>query len=908
MDSGEKVHNGIAMFTCKFCNTELSTTLAFVRHAKLHKNAPNQAFACGVVDCPRSFRNFSAFKCHIYRDHKAYQRARTSPFQESASIICNLESCDYKCQDLKGLTVHLKQHLEEGRTVACPFKDCSKTFSVKSTFTSHMSRIHRHSSVCHLVSRTVPASECNTIDETVHAQASSQSFQIGSESEAGISDEVNSCGVQERVDETLFRKNLTLFYLKLQAKMLLPASVVQTIFEEFEDIHDLGQCHMFEKLSEKLKSLGISDDNVSRVIKELEKESLFKDCTSLLRTDQRRKTVFKNSFNYVAPLPVFLGLNESGKESFAQYVPIQETLRVLLHNESFRKQYEDVQCQGANSDVMQDIWDGEVMLKNTFFPSESPPLALILYEDALEVTNPLGAGRKKHKVLAVYLTLGNISPWYRSNIDHMQLVLLCKEQDFKTFGHDLVFGPLIRDLKDMEDNGIILEDGTVFRGGLCAIAGDNLGSHNIGGFVENFSRSEFFCRFCDISRAAFQSNALLTGVTRTRESYQETVQSLQRQRETSVKSSERGIKCDSIFNQLRCFHVCQPGLPPCLGHDLFEGVVSFDLALSINRLVQEKHFTNLDLNASIRQFKFLGNDALDKPPEIHPGSEKLSGHAVQNWCLLRVIPLLIGDKIQNPAETEVWQLVLLLRQIVDYICAPCITADQVAYLRVLIDEYLSFRAEAFPGIPLRPKHHYLCHYPELILKFGPLIRLWTLRFESKHTYFKQCARKLHNFKNLCSTLAERHQLLQAYLNAGSMFPPLINIHRGAEFHCDDYNADIQNAVSELTFSPRNTIVTNDVTVKGTQYRKGLYVVLGTDEDVLLVGEIKLALIRASEVYLVLRRRQAVLHMGVYLLDDLEQRSQFVCVRHEELLDYYPLPEYKVNGVSKLILHHSFPSS
>ena len=38
--------------------------------------------------------------------------------------------------------------------------------------------------------------------------------------------------------------------------------------------------------------------------------------------------------------------------------------------------------------------------------------------------------------------------------------------------------------------------------------------------------------------------------------------------------------------------MCQPGLPPCLGHDLFEGIVFSDLALYIQHLVTEgKHFT-----------------------------------------------------------------------------------------------------------------------------------------------------------------------------------------------------------------------------------------------------------------------------------------------------------------------------
>lgn len=147
-----------------------------------------------------------------------------------------------------------------------------------------------------------------------------------------------------------------------------------------------------------------------------------------------------------------------------------------------------------------------------------------------------------------------------------------------------------------------------------------------------------------------------------------------------------GIKFDSIFNELTYFHVCEPGLPPCLGHDLFEGIVSTDLALYLKHLIsKEKDFTYTELNRRISQFKYLGNAANNKPCEVNPGAGKLSRHAVQNWCFLRMLPLLTGDKIKSPGDSEVWQLILQLREIVELVCAPKISSGQVAYLRVLID-------------------------------------------------------------------------------------------------------------------------------------------------------------------------------------------------------------------------------
>lgn len=169
--------------------------------------------------------------------------------------------------------------------------------------------------------------------------------------------------------------------------------------------------------------------------------------------------------------------------------------------------------------------------------------------------------------------------------------LICREQDYKFFGHDKVFGCLIRDLNDLEENGLVMSDGQVYRGTLCAIAGDNLGSHNVGGFSENFSKSTHFCRFCDIDRETLTSSTMEKGTFRTAESYNDHVQQLV----TLGLKSSAGIKFGSEFNDLSFFHICQPGLPPCLGHDLFAGVVSYDLALYISHFItQQKEFSYVE--------------------------------------------------------------------------------------------------------------------------------------------------------------------------------------------------------------------------------------------------------------------------------------------------------------------------
>jgi hypothetical protein len=143
---------------------------------------------------------------------------------------------------------------------------------------------------------------------------------------------------------------------------------------------------------------------------------------------------------------------------------------------------------------------------------------------------------------------------------------------------------MIDDLKDLELNGINHE-GTFIRGTIVCIAGDNLGSHYVGGFVENFASSPYFCRYCLITHKEFDENPMKTAQERTILSYYEAVQHLREFPETAIYM---GVKSDSVFNELIYFNICQPGLPPCLGHDLFEGVISFDLALFIKYFVKTK--------------------------------------------------------------------------------------------------------------------------------------------------------------------------------------------------------------------------------------------------------------------------------------------------------------------------------
>lgn len=712
-------------YTCRSCGATVNTLKGYVMHQGLHKNEPHYQYACCMESCKFQFRNYNAFKCHVYRHHR--RSSTVSQCQTlQAPFLCQLPHCQKQLVDLKDLLRHLKSHISRREVAHCPFKDCDKTFSVTSSFTAHLSRKHKNPTALHVSGAYCPPS----------VPSESQSSVAEREADEGSADDEPEADVPDLAQmKSLYMRNLCMFYMKLQAKQLIPSSTVQLIVEEINTLN--GMCLQYTKSQLKASlqtKTELSETEIGDVLKTLDDVDIHGSCSSSLSTEYYRKQYFEENFPYVHPQPIFLGFDENRKEQYAQYVPIKHTLTTLL-------KHTDVLEQGSRSvnestpHILNDVCDGSVFKSNPLFAESGLTLKVILYQDAFEVVNPLGSAKKKHKMLGVYFTLADFEPFHRSTVDNLQLLLLCREADFIYFGHEKVFSQLIADLGELETNGLNIS-GNIVKATVFCIAGDNLGSHNIGGFTENFSTSQHFCQYCHVTRSELD-NLEHHAPIRTVQEYNDTVQELQ----NGDASVVRGVKFNSVFNSLTFFHVCQPGLPPCIGHDLFEGVVASDLAIYLTHFVKvKKFFTYSQLNRRIKQFSYQGSDGSSKPAKVSVKGVKLGGQATENWSLLRLLPIIIGEKITD-TEDPVWQLTVQLKELVELICAPTISVPQVALLSVLIGDYLEGRKELFPSQKLKPKHHYLTHYPALILKFGPLIRLWTMRFESKHSYFKRCVRR-----------------------------------------------------------------------------------------------------------------------------------------------------------------------
>lgn len=120
-------------------------------------------------------------------------------------------------------------------------------------------------------------------------------------------------------------------------------------------------------------------------------------------------------------------------------------------------------------------------------------------------------------IAGFYSIIGNVKPEHRSRMKDIHLALLCKTCHKKySFS-----SPIIDDLKVLETIGITItfEESThQFFATISMAVADNLGAHAIGGYYQNFSTVDRFCRACNQVKADV-SKTDCHNVVRTKEAY-----------------------------------------------------------------------------------------------------------------------------------------------------------------------------------------------------------------------------------------------------------------------------------------------------------------------------------------------------------------------------------------------------
>lgn len=373
---------------------------------------------------------------------------------------------------------------------------------------------------------------------------------------------------------------------------------------------------------------------------------------------------------------------------------------------------------------------------------------------------------------------------------------------------------------------------------LFAISSDNLSAHCIGGFQRTWSSGKV-CRTCLIDHAELTEHThISTLVMRDYETHQSHVKLAV---EEETKKTLYGVARQPIFESLPYTNILRL-LPPDPMHDMVEGSLKGLIRLTLFHLVETQALTLKQFNYELKNFKWgLVSQSKDIPRPIYDLSKTIIGSAAQILNLYYFLPILIGGYIER--GNLHWKIFINFKGIFDIILAPKISEGGIAILKLNVSKFLECILEHIEDYPslFTAKLHYLLHYPDNILDFGPVRHLWCFRFEAKHKYFKSVAKISNNFKNLDYTMSHRHELHQCYMNSKPVSEG-ISIGESVVIKLSDLPTETRQLVqSSNTLDSQTTILqSNSIQLHGVILKEGDFLVHSIDfEDIPSFMELKI---------------------------------------------------------------------
>jgi hypothetical protein len=694
-------------FECHHCNfSTISATKFLEHHERVHALLNNLEIVCAV--CSKVFSNINSYRVHVSRYHK----------ESTEKNAGSTWSCQYCKIDLEfgEIQRHLKSHLSKDTSeVNCTI--CGWKMKSSGNLAVHFSRHHKTSPVeKHAREYTAAADfepDILSSDETHHEENSSTN-------EALID-----------VQETFGH-----FLLKLKSEHACTDKTINFIVSQTKSLVEV----LCESIQNAVKGTHY-ETLIEKVARSLDLDKF--------KTTHKRQKFFKEKFMYVSPTEHDIGLDKFGAKVSVQYVSIEDNLKSLFKDDKVWSLVNEFRPQESDEDMISDFSSGYLFKKNEQQMDDNTlRIHLILFDDGLNLCNPIGNSNKSHNEHGVYYSIGNLPPHLRNKSDNIQSVMMYSDQLLKRTSQAQVFSPMIRELLKLRTIGMEFKGKNIQVFLFCCCA-DNKGAHQLGGFAECFSKG-YICRWCLINSKTLAEGDISIKELRNENNHLQFL--------SSEIEIDHGVKSNSPFNELQNFHATK-NLAFDSAHDTLHGAFSSDLHIIINHYVREKVFSLQNLNGEIEKLAQEGKISIAH----FTNDSAVKGKMSEVYNLIIFLPVIL-KKMEVNFRTSVWKLLIQMVSIMRLVTAEQLSYAQVNKMHHHIESFFQIRKNVFKDARLLPKHHYLKHYSALTFWFGPPKKFWTLPFEKKHQFFKFHSNHAKNFKNVEKMLLTRHQMFQASLH------------------------------------------------------------------------------------------------------------------------------------------------
>ncbi|KAK3928256.1 FERM domain-containing protein 1 [Frankliniella fusca] len=825
------------------------------------------------------------------------------------------------------LNDHYKQKHEPLESCGCAFLQCKKRFIHRTSMIRHFKTFHKGPNIAPSSSRSQPtALEAVPSTSTFHEEIGSG--QYGHASGFLTEDDDDDDRLSVIVDggmnaspnppanlEEEVRKKAIQLLIDLRSTASLTGKAIERFETGCNTLLQQFSTSAKAKLSESLKEKGMSDAEISDVLRHLDVDNPFKG----LRTIEEQLKYFSENFGLVMPEEKLLDtridrrLDSSTNtyiqcqvfESF-QYISIIATLKAIVANKKYRDLL--MKSSGSTDGVIRSHMDGSRYKNHAYIQRHKFVIHILLFFDELEVTNSLGSKTIIHKLAAFFYQILNFPPEISSELSSIFLVILAYADDLKKEGAmDRVLIPLVQELNKLaSEEGVPLGkfDGEEFilRAVIVAVTADTLAAHDLLGFLGPGARH--FCRWCMVTRQEIRANANATGARRIPELHRHHLQQVALNKKFSTQC---GVKESCRLDKIPHFSCVEGNVFDCF-HDLLEGIVPLIVKLVLRHyIVVKKLLTVTDFNVRVESFSYGIPDSKNKPSPnftkalLSSSKDKIKQTGSQMWCLIRALPFLLKDFVNEVDEHL--QLIFLLQDIMQIIfsfeikesditsledfiyqhnelffklfIAPSQNVDQETLIDYgedmnVIDENEDVdgdleevgdtedtrneEAQAVPtqasmtkGVHVTNKLHHLTHYPDQIREFGNPVRMWCAKFEGRLKIFRQHSSICCNFKNIPKTMARMFQLSNLKSLINDQEELYLEHQRGNTVKVS--NSPYKSILNKIT-DQEEVIFTNSATLHGEDYRPGLFVAMPSSNREPLFCLIKEVVLAVKEVILI----------------------------------------------------------
>ena len=437
--------------------------------------------------CRRNFTTIVDLRTHAQDEHfrRNCNASSTGDMVLSEECKCVMLSCGQKrFGSIKELVKHVN-NFHHNETRVCVFERCDQIFNAGSVSRNHFQKKHfKLQSLTLKPACKIPGGGLQVEDADDIVQDETGCMLVAADmpemDELCFSDEELVDAKEEDENRELqFQMAYADFLNRLTSYHHVPLKTVRIVATEYILMTKKALAVRDASLGAALsKCSNLSDECIADITAEVSKNDHCLQVMEMLVSEHRRMQFLGEHFKLVMPMEITLNPDQVklGKaKDCIHYIPITCGLKTLLEDKTYC-QVIDRERNDLKKAPLEDVKDGLAFKQNNFFIENPDAVSLLLYSDAVEVVNPIGPGKSKHKIVQVFWSSGDLSRQHRSQIDKLQLCLVFKEKLLKKYGSFKIFKCLIDDLRVLENDGLILESPVHRRikAGVLLYSADNL--------------------------------------------------------------------------------------------------------------------------------------------------------------------------------------------------------------------------------------------------------------------------------------------------------------------------------------------------------------------------------------------------------------------------------------------------